>query len=246
MYETCRLLIQYLHTNASQDLHQSILVFLPGIAEIHELDDCIRGADSALAQQLWVLPLHSSIPRYVLHECCKRILIDFFSEEQAKAFQQPPAGKRKVLLSTNIAERYGIDLLLRLIWYSSITVPDIQFVIDFGLIKVCTAHYQQYLPAEINMLMSVIGAMSWSNDQFGKPTSCMGQQSVSWSGIFIVLSESWSHQQRSGRAGRVQKGHAYRLYDEAFSEQLSRFSDPEMARVPLENLVLRVMVNSFD
>ncbi|XP_054758320.2 ATP-dependent RNA helicase TDRD9-like isoform X1 [Lytechinus pictus] len=57
-------------------------------------------------ERLVVIPLHSSIT----------------TQEQARAFIRPEEGFRKVILSTNIAE-------------SSITVPDIKYVIDFMLLK---------------------------------------------------------------------------------------------------------------
>ncbi|XP_011664855.1 ATP-dependent RNA helicase TDRD9 isoform X2 [Strongylocentrotus purpuratus] len=57
-------------------------------------------------ERLIVIPLHSSIT----------------TQEQARAFIRPEEGFRKVILSTNIAE-------------SSITVPDIKYVIDFMLLK---------------------------------------------------------------------------------------------------------------
>ncbi|XP_071496010.1 ATP-dependent RNA helicase TDRD9-like [Diadema antillarum] len=57
-------------------------------------------------ERLVVIPLHSSIT----------------TQEQARAFIKPEEGFRKIILSTNIAE-------------SSITVPDIKYVIDFMLLK---------------------------------------------------------------------------------------------------------------
>ncbi|XP_068981713.1 probable ATP-dependent RNA helicase spindle-E [Bombus flavifrons] len=82
-----------------------ILIFLPGINEIEEINNllCLPKHE----QSKWdIVILHSSIT----------------SEEQQRIFQKPPHGYRRLILSTNIAE-------------SSITVPDVKYVIDFCLIK---------------------------------------------------------------------------------------------------------------
>ena len=56
----------------------------------------------------WLIPLHSSIS----------------PAEQRQAFSIPPAGTRKIVLATNIAE-------------TSLTIPDVVFVVDSGKLKVC-------------------------------------------------------------------------------------------------------------
>lgn len=84
-----------------QQYSNAILVFLPGITEIRALGDMI--GSSRLAQTFIVYPLHSAIP----------------SEEQQRAFDAPPRGMRKIVISTNIAE-------------TGVTIPDVTCVIDTG------------------------------------------------------------------------------------------------------------------
>jgi HrpA-like RNA helicase len=81
----------------------SILVFLPGIAEISSIQDELgRIKDSRVALQLFVL--HSLVPK----------------EDQELALEPPLDGHCKVLLSTNIAE-------------TSLTIPDATLILDSGL-----------------------------------------------------------------------------------------------------------------
>ncbi len=92
----------------------AVLVFLPGVGEIETMHKHLLDYENnAVQKNYWhVLPLHSRIT----------------SEEQSRVFQpisslpQHMKHYRKIILSTNIAE-------------SSLTVPDITYVIDFCLVK---------------------------------------------------------------------------------------------------------------
>jgi len=87
---------------------KTILVFVPGFAEIFELMQEIQEIcpSEEIKKQLILLPLHSTIP----------------DEEQSKIFNSVPKECRKIIIGTNIAE-------------SSITIPDLSCVIDFCLTK---------------------------------------------------------------------------------------------------------------
>ncbi|XWS55304.1 hypothetical protein CRYUN_Cryun10bG0163800 [Craigia yunnanensis] len=82
----------------------AILIFLPGVVEIHTLLDRLAASYRFGGPSSdWLLPLHSSIA----------------STEQKKVFLNPPDGIRKVIIATNIAE-------------TSITIDDVVYVIDCG------------------------------------------------------------------------------------------------------------------
>ncbi|CAG9789289.1 unnamed protein product [Diatraea saccharalis] len=106
------------YTDRSNAELPSVLIFLPGINEIEELYNCLMDTalrkkigDVECAQYNWhVLPLHSTIT----------------ADEQVRVFHRAPPGARKIILATNIAE-------------SSITVPDIKYVVDFCLMKILVA-----------------------------------------------------------------------------------------------------------
>lgn len=81
-----------------------ILIFLPGEKIIK---DCMRYLDhSHYAYKLHTLPLYGRLSK----------------EDQERVFLEPPKGKKKVIISTNIAE-------------TSVTIADITTVIDSGLAK---------------------------------------------------------------------------------------------------------------
>ncbi|XP_040334285.1 ATP-dependent RNA helicase TDRD9 isoform X4 [Herpailurus yagouaroundi] len=128
-------------------------------------------------KRLQVYPLHSSVTL----------------EEQNNVFLSPVPGYRKIILSNKIAE-------------SSITVPDVKYVIDFCLTRtlVCDedTNYQSL-------------RLSWASK-----TSC---------------------NQRKGRAGRVSKGHCYRLIHRDFwDSSIPDHVVPEMLRCPLGSTILKV------
>ena len=88
----------------------AVLVFLPGINEIQEvrnqLLDQAGGEGSRKLLEWKIIPLHSSISW----------------EEHQRIYDEAPPRTRKIILATNIAE-------------SSLTIPDIRYVIDFALTK---------------------------------------------------------------------------------------------------------------
>ncbi|HKI21320.1 MAG TPA: helicase-related protein, partial [Isosphaeraceae bacterium] len=83
-----------------------ILVFLPGLAEIRRLAKMLEPIAARLGAD--VLPLHGSLP----------------AEDQDRALR--PSDRRKVVLSTNVAE-------------TSVTIDGVAVVIDSGLAR--TVHY---------------------------------------------------------------------------------------------------------
>jgi len=85
------------------ELEGDLLVFLPGAAEIRKAQTACAGL--AEKHDLLLLPLHGELP----------------AAEQDRAVR--PAGKRKVIMSTNVAE-------------SSVTIDGVTAVIDSGLARV--------------------------------------------------------------------------------------------------------------
>lgn len=149
----------------------SILIFLPGTAEIDRCLSALKSLPSA-----YPLPLHASLT----------------SEEQRRVFLRPPAGKRKVIAATNVAE-------------TSITIEDVVAVIDTGRVK-----ETRYDPAD----------------------------------NIVRLEEVWASKaackQRRGRAGRVRSGTCYKLYTRKAELDMNDRPEPEIRRVPLEQLCLSV------
>lgn len=98
-------LIKHICLNAA-DIN-AILVFLPGYDEIVTLKHMIAETFRCYGFSDFVLfTLHSQMQ----------------NEDHRRVFQKPPEGKRKIILSTNIAE-------------TSVTIEDVVYVIDSGKVK---------------------------------------------------------------------------------------------------------------
>lgn len=157
----------------------SILIFLPGFAEIQLVHDALNDSSvfSPRAGKFIIVPLHSTLT----------------NEEQALVFQNAPQGKRKIVLSTNIAE-------------TSVTIDDCVFVIDCGQMK------EKRFDPNKNM-----------------------------ESLDLVWESRANAQQRKGRAGRVRPGICIHLFTgHRFYNHFLAQPIPEIKRVPLEQLLLRI------
>jgi len=158
----------------------AILVFLSGAKEIQSLRSALLSAIPTLSREpacSWVLTLHSSLP----------------PEQQRLVFAKPPAGVRKIVLATNIAE-------------TSITIDDVGIVVD-------TAHVKE-LRYDVRKRLASLAD--------------------------VIVSRA-SARQRRGRAGRVAPGTCVHLVTKYCHDRLLEAHQlPEVQRVPLEQLVLRI------
>ncbi|HCI12627.1 MAG TPA: ATP-dependent RNA helicase HrpA, partial [Gallionellaceae bacterium] len=111
--------------------------------------------------------------------------------EQDKVFK-PTSGMRRVVLATNVAE-------------TSLTVPNIGYVIDSGLARVNRYSIRQKVEQ-----------------------------------LHIEKISRAAANQRAGRCGRVMSGVCIRLYDEEGFAQRPEFTDPEIFRVSLATVILRM------
>jgi ATP-dependent helicase HrpB len=96
--------ITQLTVRALREERGDILVFLPGAREIRRVQEALAASD--LAPEVLVLPLYGELG----------------AGDQDAALAPAPAGRRKVVLATNIAE-------------TSLTIPGVRVVVDSGLVR---------------------------------------------------------------------------------------------------------------
>ena len=113
----------------------SILVFLPGWGDIQQLGEELQRKEAELGhvgemERIWhILPLHSQL----------------MPEEQQSVFDPAPPGRRKIILSTNIAE-------------TSVTISDVVYVINSGIAKEMTFDHSRMTGTLENTMVS------WANN----------------------------------------------------------------------------------
>eukprot|EP00915_Cephaloidophora_sp_WS-2016_P003296 GHVH01004425.1.p1 GENE.GHVH01004425.1~~GHVH01004425.1.p1 ORF type:complete len:2024 (+),score=220.28 GHVH01004425.1:135-6206(+) len=110
-------IFNYLDNNLTPILNDdtvgAVLVFLPGEAELLEMHDLLRNVSVGSLQGSRKLSQNSfRMDVHILHSSVERAEVD-------KAFLIPEHGVHKIVLATNIAE-------------SSVTIPDVKLVIDYG------------------------------------------------------------------------------------------------------------------
>ncbi|XP_023264416.1 ATP-dependent RNA helicase DHX29 [Seriola lalandi dorsalis] len=125
-------LIDYLDKSPQfADLDGAVLVFLPGLAHIQQLYDLLSSDKRFRDKHRYrIAALHSTLS----------------SKDQAAAFTVPPAGVRKIVLSTNIAE-------------TGVTIPDVVFVIDTGKTKENKYHESSQMSSLVETFVSKASAL---------------------------------------------------------------------------------------
>jgi ATP-dependent RNA helicase DHX37/DHR1 len=159
------------------DNEQQLLNEQTGSEEEEEEEGGGLNSQSTSQKPLFVLPLYSLLP----------------SEKQVQVFDKVPENCRLCVVATNIAE-------------TSLTIPNIKYVVDTGKIK-------------MKFYDKITGVSTFR----------------------ICWTSKASADQRAGRAGRTSAGHCYRLYSSAvYNDEFPKFSEPEIARKPVEDLILQM------
>ncbi len=161
---------------AAGGLRGDVLVFLPGEREIRDTAEVLRKHHAPSLR-------HGGFEVLPLYSRLS-------AAEQDKVFKT--GGQRRVVLATNVAE-------------TSLTVPNIGYVIDCGLARVNRYSIRQKVEQ-----------------------------------LHIEKTSRAAANQRAGRCGRVMSGVCVRLYEEADFLQRDEYTDPEIFRVSLATVILRM------
>ena len=147
---------------------------------------------------------------------------------QARVFQpqkERSAINRRIIFATNIAE-------------TSVTVPRITHVIDSGLVK------QPYFDPKTDF-DRLIGKCFENLQITSLATSPLMIHDSLYS--TVVPTSKASALQRSGRAGRLEAGHCYRLYTEDFFlTEMEETTPPEILRTNLTSFILTLKALGVD
>jgi ATP-dependent helicase HrpB len=149
----------------------SLLAFLPGVAEIRRTRTQLEGRTDAATD---VVTLYGAMA----------------GDEQDRAIEPAPPGRRKVVLATALAE-------------TSITIEGVRIVVDSGLSRV-----PRYEP------------------------------DVGVTRLETVRVSRAAADQRRGRAGRIEPGICYRLWDEPQTAALEPYARPEILAADLSSFAL--------
>ncbi|CAI5948223.1 unnamed protein product [Closterium sp. NIES-65] len=218
-----------------------ILVFLTGQEDIEAMARLLQERAAKLppgTPPLAVAPIYAALP----------------AEQQMNVFRPAPAGSRKVVLATNIAE-------------TSVTIPGIRFVVDAGLVKARAFNCRTGVDSLVVVPVSKAQARQRSTALDSLPPClhclppsmppsiaslppCLHPLPPSLHASIHCLPPSMppsiaslprSIRSCSGRAGREAPGKCYRLYTEGTFDALPEAPVPEMLRCNLAAVVLQLI-----
>ncbi|CAL5346137.1 unnamed protein product [Camellia sinensis] len=155
-----------------------------------------------------------------LFDTCWRCLGDWLFCLYIQVSHVQTRGKRKVVISTNIAE-------------TSLTLEGVVYVVDSGFSK-----QRFYNPVASRLWMLIVAT-------FGLVWVQPGISDIE--NLVVAPISKASARQRAGRAGRVRPGKCYRLYtEEHFVKEMSAEGIPEMQRSNLVSCVIQLKALGID
>jgi ATP-dependent RNA helicase DHX8/PRP22 len=201
-----------------------VLVFLPGQEDIDDLAALLRARGGALLEggsgegaPPPPPPAQGSPPPLLLRVCPLYAALP--QEVQLAAFESAPAGVRKVILATNIAE-------------TSVTINGVAVVVDSGKVKVRAFGAAPAAAAPPAAPPPAGGAPAPA------PHRSRGPALETLACVDVAQAQA---AQRAGRAGREGPGECYRLFTEAFFEALPPQPVAEVLRAPLAATLLGLL-----